>query len=64
MKLKLKPINKVKTKGEAQQLAIEYQSWVSEQSLSWGEVAFYSNYFRELGKKFGLIKEFKENAII
>ena len=31
--------------------------------LSWGEVAIVRNNFYELGKRYGLLKEFKENGI-
>jgi len=31
--------------------------------LSWGEVAYVSDMFYELGKRYGLLKEFKENCI-
>lgn len=31
--------------------------------LSWGEVAMISDMFYTLGKRYGLLKEFKENAI-
>ena len=60
----IKDITEVKTKGEAQQIAISYQNWASEKSLSLGELGEYAEYFRTLGKKFGLIKEFKENGIL
>ena len=63
-KFVLKKVSTVKTKAEARSLAIDYQDWFSEQSLSWGDVARYGNYFSELGKKFKLTKEFKENGII
>lgn len=62
--MKLKAIEIVKSKGEARQIAIDFQNWASNQNLSYGELADYSNYFIELGKKFRLIKEFKENGII
>ena len=62
--MKLKPIYKIKSKGEARQIAIDYQNWQSEQSLSYSELAKYNRYFMQLGKKFNLIKEFEENAII
>ncbi len=62
--LKLKSISKVKTKGEAQSIAIDFQNYASKKNLSWGEVALYNGYFVTLGKKFKLTKEFKENGII
>jgi len=57
-------LSEIKTKEEAKTMAIDYQNWASEQSMSYGELAEYQNYFEKLGKKFGLKKEFKENGII
>jgi hypothetical protein len=54
----------IKTAGEAQSLAIDWQTWVSEQSLSYGELIDYREYFSELGEQFGLLAEFTENNII
>jgi len=62
--MKIKSVDEIKTKGEASQIAIDWQSWQSKQSLSYGEMAKWAGYFRELGKKFGLLREFKENCII
>jgi hypothetical protein len=62
--MKLKPLNKIKNKEEARQIAVEYQFWASNQSLSYSELATYGHYFELLGRKFHLIKEFKENGII
>jgi len=53
-----------KNKGEAREQAIVWQEWQSNRSMSWGEVAWWNNYFKKLGKKFGLTEEFKENGII
>lgn len=57
----LRPVN---TAAEARDLAIEYQNWASEQSLTYGELAYYQDHFKKLAKKFNLTEEFKENAII
>jgi hypothetical protein len=54
----------VKSEGEARSLAIEYQNWASNQSMSYGELAYYQNYFEKLGKRFNLTAEFSENGII
>ena len=62
--MKLKAILKIKTKGEAREIAIKWQKWVALQALSYGELAKYQEYFEILAKKFNLIKEFKENCII
>jgi hypothetical protein len=61
--MKLKAISKVKNKSEAQSIAVAYQNWSSEHSMSYGELIKYNHYFEALGKKFKLIKEFKENGI-
>ena len=63
-KFPVKPLSQVKTKDEARTMAIDYQSWASEESLSYSELADYQNYFEKLGKKFKLTEEFKENGII
>ena len=53
-----------KTKEDARQEAIDWQIWVSEQNLSYGELAEYQDYFTKLARRFGLTKEFRENGII
>ena len=44
-------------------LAIEWQHNFSQYSWSYGELAEIQDYFYENGKRYGLLKEFKENAI-
>lgn len=57
--------NKVKSAAEARDLAIDYQEWFSVHTMSYGEAAYYSNYFEILAQRFPeLTDEFKENAII
>ena len=60
----LKDFNKVKTKEEARQIAIDYQSEFSDKSTSYSELAEAVSYFNKLGRRFKLISEFKENGII
>lgn len=55
---------KIKIKEDARRLAIDFQRWASEQSLSYGELAEYQNYFGKIAKMFGLTREFRENGII
>lgn len=57
-------MTKVNTADEARQKAIDWQRWASEQNLSWGEVAEWGDYFTELGKRFNLTEEFRENGIL
>lgn len=54
----------VSTADGARELAIDWQNWASEQSLSYGELADWQGLFIELGKKFNLTDEFEENGII
>ncbi len=59
-----KAIKSIKTKEEARQIAINWQSWQSKIDISYLEIQQWQEYFYELGKKFNLVKEFKENCII
>lgn len=61
---KLPEVDAVKTKEEAHDLAVSWQLWQSEQSMSLNELIVYQDYFEKLAKKFGLVEEFVENAII
>lgn len=54
-------IDSVTSADQAKQLAIDYQAM---EDLSYSEVADWGNFFAQLGEKFGLTEEFKENAII
>ena len=54
----------IKTKEEARQVAIDYQNWASEQSLSYYDISLWQNYFETLAEKFDLKEEFSENGII
>lgn len=62
--MKMKAITAIKSKEEARQQAIDWQYWAGEQNLSYSEIADWAGYFRTLGKKYGLLKEFKENGIL
>lgn len=59
-----KDIKNIKTKEEARQAAIDWQHKQANKSLSYGELAEYAGQFRNLGKRFGLLREFKENGIL
>jgi isoleucyl-tRNA synthetase len=54
----------INTQEEARQYAIDWQTWQSEQSLSYGEIAEWQGIFTTLAYKFGLFEEFVENGII
>ena len=51
-------------KENARQEAIEWQRNLMDHDYSYGEYVDFGEYFRELGRKNGLISEFKENGIL
>lgn len=50
-------------KERARQIAIDWQLEAGEHSISYGELAAAGDYFNRLGRRFGLLREFGENAI-
>ena len=52
-----------KRKAEVREEAIEWLADFCNHDYSYGEIACYEEYFRRLGKRYGLLREFKENAI-
>lgn len=51
-------------KSMAIEEAIAFQnSFIEGKSWSWGELAMAAAYFEKLGKRYGLLKEFRENGI-
>jgi len=48
----------------AQALAIDWQDWQAEQSLSYGELVEWQELFTMLGSKFNLTEEFKGNGVL
>lgn len=57
-------LKNIKTKGEAEDFAVEWSHWVSGQALGYGDVQKWEEYFSELTTRFDLEEEFKENGII
>lgn len=53
-----------KNKERARQTAIAWQHESANTWQTWAELAEASAYFETLGKRYGLIKEFRENGII
>ena len=51
-------------KETARQQAIDWQADFCNHNYSYGELAYFSDYFIKLGKRYGLLKEFRENGII
>lgn len=48
----------------ARDKAIEWQLDFCNHNYSYGEIACFGEYFSKLAKRYGLIKEFRENGII
>lgn len=53
-----------KAKARARDKAVEWQRSFCDQNYSYGELAYWGEYFERLGKRYGLVREFKENGII
>lgn len=62
-KLGAKMTNYQKRKEQARQKAIDWQMWACDECLSYGELAEFGAYFTKLAKRYGLLKEFRENGI-
>lgn len=69
--MKIKAVTMVKTRAEAQQIAIDWQQWFSEQNkigekptLYTSDLVAWQEYFGRLAKKFDLTEEFTENGIL
>jgi len=50
-------------KEAARQRAIDWQLRAGDRSMSYGELAEAGEYFNKQGKRYGLLQEFRENAI-
>ena len=50
-------------KNRAREKAVMWQLENCDKCLSYGELADWCEYFTKLGKRYGLLKEFRENGI-
>ncbi len=51
-------------KEQVRQEAIDWQDWLSRtDSVSYEGMAIASGYFERQGRRYGLLREFRENAI-
>ena len=57
-------MNYYERKERARQKAIEWQMEAAEKDYSYGELIEIQAYFTKIGKYYGLLTEFRENAII
>lgn len=53
-----------KKKYEIHYLAIKYQTELYQKKYSYDEILKWQEYFLKYGKRYGLLKEFRENGII
>ncbi len=50
-------------KQAAREAAINWQYEFSQTNMSWGELADWQEHFEKLGRRYGLLQEFRENGI-
>lgn len=53
-----------KGKEKARNEAIEWSSNFGEHNYSYSELDDFSEHFEKLGRRYGLLREFRENAVI
>lgn len=58
------PRNYQQRKERVRQQASAWQDTFSMQNYSYGEIAEFQLYFERLARRYGLLTEFRENAII
>ena len=51
-------------KEKARQEAIDWQLEVSQRNVSYVELGEATDYFEHLGRRYGLLREFRENGIL
>ena len=57
-------MNYTEHKEKARNEAIEWQHDFANHDYYWSELAEFSAHFEKLGRRYGLLREFKENGII
>ena len=53
-----------RAKENARQKAMDWQTEYYNNNYSYGELIAFTEYFTRLAKRYGLVKEFRENGII
>lgn len=51
-------------KDAARAQAIQWQAALSNRSIPWAAIAAEQRHFEQLARRYGLLREFRENAII
>lgn len=55
---------KEKTRNEAIDWQADFANHNHNHNYSYGELAYFSDYFETKARRYGLVKEFRENEII
>lgn len=55
---------RIKTKEEARQYGIDWQHEIAPKQMSYAEIISWQGILRHLARKFGLVREFRENGIL
>ena len=50
-------------KERARRKAMDWDADVATRPMSYGELAIWQEHFERLGRRYGLLREFRENAI-
>ena len=50
-------------KENLRNFAIEWQQDSAENNFSWTEISYWQGWFERMGRRFGLLNEFRENGI-
>ena len=50
-------------KERARREAMDWNADVATRPMSYGELAIWQGHFERLGRRYGLLREFRENAI-
>ena len=51
-------------KEKARELAVQWQYDFANNNYNWEEISEFTDFFTKLGKRYGLLKEFRENGVI
>ena len=57
-------LENVKSKGEARDIAIEWQQWFRGEKMFMSDFVRWQDAFDRVAKKYRLVREFKENGIV
>ena len=52
------------SKERVRNKTIEWQYDFDNHNYSWGELIWFYDYFEKMAKRYGLVREFRENGII